>query len=418
MFEQMFRCPRALLRHQSGPLAEERRRYLVYCDGQQIPHRTLQLIASYMLIVAEYLHLGDRTGIVVTQAEIETGADRWANRRPRRSGPHNVRRSRRCFVGHALRWLTFLGRVQIAIQPPKPYAEHIAQFADTLLQDIGLAARTVESYREVLEPFFVQVNDAGFRLDLLTVSQVDELLIQMLRDRGYSRLTVQRHAAALRSFFRYSEKQGWCRRGLATAIMIPRVLPYEGLPASLSWDHVKQVLASAQGDRCSDIRNRALLLLLAVYGFRAGEVLGLRLENFDWDHDIFTISHGKRRKPQLYPLCPSVGNAIVRYLREARPRSNRRELFLTLRAPFRPLSGAGLWSVVTPRLHKLNVTLTHYGPHMLRHACATHLLAQGLSLKEIGDQFGHQRPESTRVYAKVDLAGLRAVADFELEGLL
>lgn len=87
-------------------------------------------------------------------------------------------------------------------------------------------------------------------------------------------------------------------------------------------------------------------------------------------------------------------------------------------APFRPLSRGGLGQVVYRRLHALGVTLPHYGPHALRHACATHLLAQGLSLKEVGDHLGHQSPQTTRIYAKVDLAGLRTVGDFELEGLL
>ena len=94
-------------------------------------------------------------------------------------------------------------------------------------------------------------------------------------------------------------------------------------------------------------------------------------------------------------------------------------MFLTLRAPFRPLTAAAAWGrSFSRRLHALGVTLPHYGPHALRHACATHLLEQGLSLKEIGDHLGHQSPETTRIYAKVDLAGLRAVGDFDLEGLL
>ena len=75
-------------------------------------------------------------------------------------------------------------------------------------------------------------------------------------------------------------------------------------------------------------------------------------------------------------------------------------------------------AVVDRRLHALGLTLPHYGSHVLRHACATHLLGQGLSLKEIGDHLGHQSSEATRIYAKVDLNGLRAVADFDLEGLL
>jgi integrase/recombinase XerD len=85
---------------------------------------------------------------------------------------------------------------------------------------------------------------------------------------------------------------------------------------------------------------------------------------------------------------------------------------------FQPLTRISLGQAVRRRLLALDAPLPHYGPHALRHACATHLLAQGLSLKEIGDHLGHQSPETTRIYAKVDLLGLRAVGDFDLEGLL
>jgi site-specific recombinase XerD len=77
-----------------------------------------------------------------------------------------------------------------------------------------------------------------------------------------------------------------------------------------------------------------------------------------------------------------------------------------------------LYLVVARRLRAVNPRLARYGPHALRHACATHLLEQGLSLKEIGDHLGHQHPDTTRIYAKVDLGGLRQVADFDLGGVL
>jgi site-specific recombinase XerD len=95
-----------------------------------------------------------------------------------------------------------------------------------------------------------------------------------------------------------------------------------------------------------------------------------------------------------------------------------REVFLTHYAPIRPLSTCALWHLVAHRLRALGVPLAHYGPHALRHACATHLLAQGLSLEEIGSHLGHRHPDATRIYAKVDLGGLRQVADFDLGGLL
>ena len=167
----------------------------------------------------------------------------------------------------------------------------------------------------------------------------------------------------------------------------------------------------------TDIRDRAILLLLAVYGLRSAEVRGLQLEDLQWEQELPSIARPKQRKKQLYPLSESVGEAILRYLKKVRPRVRYREVFLTLQAPIKPLSASGLWHLVGRRLRALGVSARKRGPHSLRHACATHLLAQDFSMKEIGDYLGHQCPEATRVYAKVDLAGLRRVADFDLGGV-
>ena len=200
--------------------------------------------------------------------------------------------------------------------------------------------------------------------------------------------------------------------------MAPRVFTHEGLPVGPAWDDVKRLLAATEGDRPVDIRDRALLMLLAVYGLRAGEVTALCLKDFDWEREVLSVPHSKSQRPRTYPLCRPVGDAVLRYLREVRPQSDRQEVFLTVIAPFRPLAADGLGGVVRNRLHSLGLTLPHYGPHVLRHACATHLLSQGFTLKEIGNHLGHRSPDATCIYAKVDLGALRAVGDFDLEDLL
>ncbi len=164
-----------------------------------------------------------------------------------------------------------------------------------------------------------------------------------------------------------------------------------------------------------DIRARAIFMLLAVYGLRAGEVIRLGLSDFDWEHELLTVTSSKSRRPRTYLLTRPVGDAVLRYLKEVRPRSPHRQVFLTLRAPIGPLCQG--YDVVATRLRPLNLLIPHHGPHALRHACATHLLSEGLSLKEISDHLGHLDPETTRIYAKVDLAGLRQVADFDMGGV-
>jgi site-specific recombinase XerD len=205
-----------------------------------------------------------------------------------------------------------------------------------MLRELGLSPLTARYRCRDVREFLTRIDEAGLRLDALTIAQVDDLLSRKVRDQGYARVSVQTYASNLRVFFRYAESRGWCRTGLAAAIMTPRVFAYETLPAGLSWDDVNQALTAARGKRPADIRDRALLLLLVVYGLRAGEVVGLRLEDFDWQKEMLTVPHGKSQRPRTYPLCRSVGDAVLRYLREVRPRSTRREVFLMLRAPFSP----------------------------------------------------------------------------------
>ena len=167
-----------------------------------------------------------------------------------------------------------------------------------------------------------------------------------------------------------------------------------------------------------DIRNHAILLLLAVYGLRRGEVARLHLDDVNWEDEVLHVVRPKQRCTQHYPLVTSVGNAIVRYLKEVRPRCEHREIFMTLHAPIRPLLPASITPIVHSRLTAIGVSLPRSGAHCLRHACARHLLATGFSLKQIGDQLGHRSASTTMHYAKVDLDGLRQVAEFDLGGVL
>ncbi len=411
MFDQLFLDQRVLARLRTGPLADERCRYLVRCAEQQMSLSTLRDIARATFVITQVLRLAERPGELITRAEIEAEADRRARQRPKR------RMLTARFTPHAIRWLTFLGRFQAPTAVRPPYADQVDEFADYSLRERGLSPQTVAYDRHTIHQFLAQTEKAGRPLKELTAAQVDELFVEKVRGGGHERTTIRRWTSTLRGFFRFAEGRGWCRQGLSAAITPPRVFTQDGLPAGPAWEDVKRLLAAAEGDRPVNIRDRALLMLLAVYGLRAGEVTALCLKDLDWEREVLTVPPSKAQRPRAYPLCRSVGDAVLRYLREVRPRSDRQEVFLTLVAPFRPLNSDALTQVAERRLRALGLTLPHYGAHALRHACACHLLAQGLSLKEIGDQLGHVLPDTTRIYAKVDLAALRAVGDFNLEGL-
>jgi integrase len=183
-------------------------------------------------------------------------------------------------------------------------------------------------------------------------------------------------AYGLKAFFRHCTQRQWTRAHLADGIQGPRIYALEGLPAGPDWSDVRRLLASLDAKNPTDVRDRPILMLFAIYGLRASEVARLRLEHLDWEHDRLNIPRAKRRETQVYPLLPSVGHALIRYLQKVRRRpSVHREVFLTLRPPFQPISTAGLYNVAAHRLKALGLRTAHYGPHSLCHACAARLVA-------------------------------------------
>ena len=190
-----------------------------------------------------------------------------------------------------------------------------------------------------------------------------------------------------------------------------------GLPEGPSWEQTQRLIAGLNTERASHIRDRAIILLLAVYGLRIGEVCGLTLDDLDWTNEKIRVRRLKNKRVQEFPLTAEVGNAVLKYLRQVRPQSSSRYVFLSIRKPYRPMTTHGASCCISTRLRALGVRLPHYGPHSLRHACATHLLDEGFSIKEIGDHLGHRSPRSTQIYAKVERRKLAQVATVELSSL-
>jgi len=138
-------------------------------------------------------------------------------------------------------------------------------------------------------------------------------------------------------FFRFAETRGWCAPDLALAIRSPRISKHEPRPIGPTWPQVRQLLKLTEGNEPEHLRAKALLLLFAVYGLRSSEVINLRLEDFDWQSEVFTVRRSKRGGTQQYPIQYEVGEAILKYLQYARPRVNSRHVFLGERRPWGPL---------------------------------------------------------------------------------
>jgi len=415
MFQTLFRYPRVLARHASGPLGEERRRYLEHRANQGTPRSTLLRYARELLVVSSHLKL--RLGQHVRPWQIQQAGRRWAQRQRRRrraTGPHG---SEALFVQTAMVWLRFLGRLKA--KPPRPpaHALRLQRWAAGLADQDGLSPRTIAKYQWWARQFGSHLARQSVRLHDLTLTQVDAFLGH-LGQRGLSRASITTAARSLRRFFQYAYQQGWCRNDLAAGVLAPRLFRHEDLPQGPSWTDVQRLLAATDTDRPGDVRNRAVLWLFAVYGLRSGEVAHLCLGDLDWEHHLLRVRRSKSSRLQEYPLTTATRQLLRRYVKEARPASQQPELFLTRTAPFRPLSQGALYDLVQRLLEQLEIPSRQRGPHALRHACATYLLHCGLSLKQVGDHLGHRDLGSTQIYAKVDLAALRQIAKLNLRGVV
>ena len=326
------------------------------------------------------------------------------------------RSSRLLFIHTATAWLRFLGFLKEPHPTPEPFDHYVEHYVDFMRDQRGLSPVTISNCRDEIGLFLAAVCHPDKALDAITLHDVDAYLVYQ-GNHGWARTSLHALASTLRNFFRYSEGQGWATN-VAAGIEAPMVYREEGLPLGPNWEDVQRLITSFAGDSTIDLRNRAMVLLLAVYGLRRGEVTRLRLEDIDWCGEILHVTRPKQRCTQQYPLVPTVGNAILRYLKEARPRSAHRELFLSVESPIRPLSPGCVSGIVRSRLATLGIDVPRRGAHCLRHANARHLLDAGFTLKEIGDHLGHRSASSTRTYAKVDLAGLRRVAEIDLGSLL
>jgi site-specific recombinase XerD len=414
MFERLFSRPTILARHKEAPYVEERERYLLHCEKEGYTRGTLLFIARELLWIARKIKVSETSKL--TSEQVWAAARGWAERKRCCGQAINTKWTRIRFVQVARSWLRFLGYWN-EFQEPTPFAHLIEEFQLWMTNERGLCSTTIQVQCRYLKWFLRWYALRRRPFSEVRITDIDAFLTA-LGAKGWARKSVKNMAAAVRAFFKFAGSRGWCPSSIANAIQGPPVFAQESLPLGPSWDEVKRLLESMATNERRDIRDKAIVMLFAIYGFRASEVSTLRLDEIDWEHDLISVARAKRRGIQTYPLAATVGNAIIRYLQEVRPPSPRREVFLTLIPPFRPLSRAGLYHVTSDRMLKIGINTVHRGPHSLRHACATHLISEGFSLKEIGDHLGHRSTSATRIYAKVDLPRLREVAAFDLGGLL
>ena len=249
------------------------------------------------------------------------------------------------------------------------------------------------------------------RLSAIAITDIDAYV--QARAPSLQRVSRSEAATRLRCFLRFAHDTGRTDRDLALSVMSPTLYALESIPSALRPEEVRAVEQTTRQDQSSKgLRDYAIVLLLSTYGLRSGEVIRLRLDDIDWRADHFCVHHTKTGSQSVLPLLPAVGDALLAYLRRGRPKTDAREIFILVRAPYRGFaSNSSLYSVIRERIEAAGVQPAgKRGPHAFRHARAVSLLRSGVPLKVIGDVLGHRSAASTAPYLKLATEELRGVA--------
>lgn len=318
---------------------------------------------------------------------------------PRRGSAPAVVTSVRRFLGH----LRSTGSIPKASTPDCQESSPLLEgFLAWMREHRGIAESTVELYRRNLADLLQRLGEDP---STFTARKLRRVCAERLEQRGGAR----NFLSSTRMFLRYLASEGKCPKGLDYALPSLSMPSPQGLPKYLPPAEIENLIESCDAETKMGIRDRAILLLLARLGLRAGEVADLRLSDVSWDEASLRV-RGKARRESLLPLPQEAGDAILRYLECARPQVNSEHLFLTCIAPFRPFaSGISLSLVVRRALGRAGIEAPSMGAHLLRHSLATELLRQGAPLHGIAAVLRHRSIETTTIYTKVDVNLLGSV---------
>jgi site-specific recombinase XerD len=297
-----------------------------------------------------------------------------------------------------------------AMNATSPVESFVGAFESHLRAARGAAAATCRLYVRYVRRFLLAVyGDAPLDPAVLKPEQLTEFVADHAAQGGAQ--TAKSIGTALRAYLRFLVLQGRCPERLLAAVPSVAVHRLTGLPHSLTDVELARFLQAFDRQGAVGQRDYAMALCLARLGLRAGEVAALTLEDVDWRAATVTIRPGKSRRVNRLPLPHELGQAIVSYLRKARPTTSSRQLFVRHSTPRgTAITSQVVQAAIRRAFARARVAAPGAGTHRLRHTAATQMVQAGVSLKEVADILGHRRIDTTVIYTKVDVPSLSGVA--------
>ena len=293
-------------------------------------------------------------------------------------------------------------------QTVSPADSIVSRFDEHLAHVRGVTPLTIYSYRRYVRPFVLGLcSEDGPDWSKMSSDYIVEFVV---RETTAARAAKGRIVTAIRMFLRFLTYDGIAPAHLVRAIPRIRRWQYADLPRHLSAAELDRVLNACQAQEYGSLRNRAFVALLARLGVRSRELRNLRLEDVDWSAGLVHIKQSKSGYGRTLPLPADAGALLAKYIRDERPQTAYREIFITSLTPRQPLAEGGTSAFVKGFLSKLGLDGPGRGPHSFRHTVATLLVQNGAPLKDVADVLGHRSLQTTAIYIKLDEPSLREVA--------
>jgi integrase/recombinase XerD len=291
-----------------------------------------------------------------------------------------------------------------------PATALLRAYADYLVRCRGNPEVTVRGKLHHIEKLSEHLTRRGKTWRTMTLTDIDEFLIAC--SRRYARPTVADNASSIRSFARFLLATGRISIDLADSIIAPVQRRHARPRRALPWKDVQRLLRAVDTSTARGLRDYALLLMMSTYGFGAGEVIRMQLQDIDWNSGTLKVMRPKTGVAFTLPLLPAVARVLARYLRKGRPpRTSTRHVFVRMKMPFGPLScSSAVRHILVKHAKVAGVDAQYLGSHVLRHSNAARQLDLGTRPRVLSDLLGHRDPESISAYVRIATEPLREIS--------
>lgn len=422
MLENYYVRPTTVDRIRSSWITSAIEQYVGWLTAQRYSQRSVLRRIPLLVAFGEFAKSHGATEIAHLPDHVEPFVRVWVGEHGGRKNSARTRKKTGDCARNPIRQMLqlaipgYIGRGRPR-KPDNPFERQAPLFLTYLSEEKGLRPRSIKQYQFHLRQFAAYLERLGVKdLSGLSPTVLSGFIAQYGPRIAWS--TLRNACGTLRVFLRYLHREGVLISDLSALVEFPQSYRHTGVPRSISWEQVEQVLAGIDRRSVCGKRDYAMLLLLSTYGLRACEVAGLALDDLDWRNDRLKIRDRKAGNTTTYPLSAVVGAAIVDYLKNARPDTTHRQVFLRTCAPLVPISSAAVTCRAAHYIRKAGIEVPRAGSHTLRHSCVQRLLNAHFSLKHIGDYIGHRNASSTQIYGKIAIEQLREMAQGDGEDVL